>query len=68
MMQKTLIAGLLVTWLVCYFATFRSVSSIAAATKFTVIVAWFLLAVFTIHKVMRGQMQRGRSSSPSVSL
>ena len=41
--------GLLVTWLVCYFATFRSVGSIAAATRFTVIAPWCLLAVFIIY-------------------
>ena len=38
----------MLTWLACYFATFRSVRSIAAATRFTVVAPWVLLAVFII--------------------
>jgi SNF family Na+-dependent transporter len=42
-------AGLLITWVACYFGTFRSVRSIAAATKFTMLASWFIMAVLVIH-------------------
>jgi hypothetical protein len=46
--RPRLLAGLLITWLVTFFGTFRSVQSIAAATKFTVMVTWLLLAVLIV--------------------
>jgi SNF family Na+-dependent transporter len=42
-------AGLLIMWVACYFGTFRSVRSIAAATKFTLLASWFIMAVLVIH-------------------
>jgi hypothetical protein len=37
-----------VTWVVCFLATFRGVKSITAATRFTVVLPWILLAIFII--------------------
>lgn len=38
----------MVTWLACYFATFRGVNSITVATRYTVVAPWVLLAIFII--------------------
>lgn len=42
-------AGLLLTWVFCYFCIWKGVQSVGIAAKITVFTPWLLLTIFIIY-------------------